>query len=471
MNLAASSAGLRERYYHLFRLIWFISACVAPLSVRIYFPNINMEVLFPVEPLMGILLIMFIIACASKNLRPDFPKGFFSSRTSILVLSLMASSFVSLVFSTNAVVSLKAVLVQVVYICIYYFTVSSSIFGDPRIVWKRAFLMYGGSFLPVMFFAMAMQATLGFDRAGSNRSAFPFFTDHTMYSAALTFVLLAFIFQMIAAFGAKPVNGRRISFVLLSVICALALFLGYCRAAWLAFGAIVLIGSLLWLRSWKVVAVALIAAGTLALMLFGRAGASLPNASANGAGIKEMFLSMANTHTDPSNMERLDRWHGALLMAMERPFTGFGPGTFQFSYRSALNNGPSNTLSTGGPMNPDYITRDWSVGNSVMVRSNPQVLFKNGGTAHSEYLLALSEMGFPGAMAFTLLVAATIYSGIRLMRKKSNARGIEAMALAALTAYAIHGVFNNFLDDAKVAFLFWGCVSIIGSAQRKATDC
>ena len=50
------------------------------------------------------------------------------------------------------------------------------------------------------------------------------------------------------------------------------------------------------------------------------------------ATLVEKSMSVTNLNTDVSNIERLNRWVSALRMFEERPFTGFGPGTYQFTY-------------------------------------------------------------------------------------------------------------------------------------------
>ena len=42
--------------------------------------------------------------------------------------------------------------------------------------------------------------------------------------------------------------------------------------------------------------------------------------------------SVSNVTTDPSNLERINRWKCAARMVSERPVFGFGPGTYVFKY-------------------------------------------------------------------------------------------------------------------------------------------
>ncbi len=41
---------------------------------------------------------------------------------------------------------------------------------------------------------------------------------------------------------------------------------------------------------------------------------------------------MTNISSDASNLERINRWDCAISMFKERPFFGYGPGTYMFQY-------------------------------------------------------------------------------------------------------------------------------------------
>src|ERR1700741_5654528 len=80
--------------------------------------------------------------------------------------------------------------------------------------------------------------------------------------------------------------------------------------------------------------------------------------------------SMSNISTDVSNMERLNRWNCAIQMFQDKPYLGFGPGTYQFLYAPYQKSSMKTVISTN---------------------------FGEKGNAHSEYLGPLCEQGFIGA--------------------------------------------------------------------------
>jgi O-antigen ligase len=120
-------------------------------------------------------------------------------------------------------------------------------------------------------------------------------------------------------------------------------------------------------------------------------------------------------------------------MFREKPLTGFGPGTYQFTYIPYQDPVFYNRLT---------VTNPWRI---------PE---NSGGTAHSEYLLALSEMGILGLLGWLLLLGRWIFMAFN-KHNKGTQRIIMIMTFSALSTYIFHSFFNNFLNIDKFAFLFW----------------
>jgi O-antigen ligase len=150
----------------------------------------------------------------------------------------------------------------------------------------------------------------------------------------------------------------------------------------------------------------------------------------------EHIQSMTNISTDASNLERINRWSSALRLFQDRPFFGWGPGTYQFVYASYQ-------LS----MNKTVITTNYG----------------DGGNAHSEYIGALAEMGVIGSFIVVLLVIVSVYKGLTTYKKAKNKESkiLVLAATLAIISYFVHGVLNNFLDTDKLAIPVWSCLAII----------
>ena len=56
------------------------------------------------------------------------------------------------------------------------------------------------------------------------------------------------------------------------------------------------------------------------------------NAEHTTEDFSERVESMSNISSDASNLERFNRWNSAISLTKERPFWGWGPGTYSFVY-------------------------------------------------------------------------------------------------------------------------------------------
>ena len=150
----------------------------------------------------------------------------------------------------------------------------------------------------------------------------------------------------------------------------------------------------------------------------------------------EHVQSITNISTDASNLERINRWSSALRLFEDRPFFGWGPGTYQFVYAPYQLSSEKTVITTN---------------------------YGDGGNAHSEYIGALAEMGVIGSFIVILLVAVSVYSGLITYKKAKNKESkilILAVTLAIIS-YFTHGILNNFLDTDKLAVPVWSCLAII----------
>ena len=146
--------------------------------------------------------------------------------------------------------------------------------------------------------------------------------------------------------------------------------------------------------------------------------------------------SMSNISTDVSNMERLNRWSCALQMFEDKPYLGFGPGTYQFLYAPYQKSSMKTIISTN---------------------------FGEKGNAHSEYLGPLSEQGLIGALLEVVLVLAVMFLGYRLTYtvKDKSLRVLVICLTMGMSTYFVHGFLNNFLDTDKASVPFWGFLAML----------
>ena len=125
-------------------------------------------------------------------------------------------------------------------------------------------------------------------------------------------------------------------------------------------------------------------------------------------------------------------------MFQARPLVGWGPGTYQFVYAPFQSVEQKTVIST-------------NVGNR--------------GTAHSEYLLALSEQGVIGLLSFVVMLIFVIKTAVKnfYLLADKRIRLLSTLLFLGLSTYMAHALFNNFLDTDKMAVPFFGLIAGIVS--------
>ena len=156
--------------------------------------------------------------------------------------------------------------------------------------------------------------------------------------------------------------------------------------------------------------------------------------------------SMSNITTDPSNLERMNRWHCAILMFKERPLLGFGPGTYTFQYAPF--------------QRPEDLT---------LISTNSGDL----GKTHSEYFNALSDMGIIGFITWLGVFLASIFTGMQVVYDETKdpwKRSLAKALLLGLITYYVHAFLNNFSDFDKIAAPLWGFMAVLVALKYYTYD-
>jgi O-antigen ligase len=163
--------------------------------------------------------------------------------------------------------------------------------------------------------------------------------------------------------------------------------------------------------------------------------------------LQHAFTTLAAT--DVSWAERLNRYDCASQMALARPLTGFGPGTFQFQYIPFQRAEKMTRISSRTP---------------VMERTIHT--YGRGGGVHSEYAQAAAEMGWPGAVLWSAGVACLLWMLVfgQAATAFEEKTGLSSwVPLFSLLAFFLHAFVNNFLHEGIVAALVWGQIGYLFS--------
>lgn len=429
-------------------LVWLVSSLdkfflftvfVAPLSLEVKEADLGMAISLPAE---GLILLMTLLFYAKLWLEKSASQAFWRHPATLLVLFHLAWMFFSSLGSTLPMASFKVLATRLWFITAFYF-VGVQLFSHKKQM-HRFFWAYLIPLSGVVIYTIFRHAQFGFAKQPAHWVMSPFYNDHTHYGAILA-MFLPFSFAVLFR---KQLNGFvRLGMFLILCIILMGFVLSISRAAWLSIILALGIFTLVRLRiPWRLIL------GTAAAVLVGVFSfqseilmALEKNKQESSGNLIKHFQSASNISSDASNVERILRWKCALRMFEERPLLGFGPGTYAQKYAPFQRSNEMTVISTN---------------------------FGSLGTAHSEYLLALSEQGLVGLLSFISLAIVFAVTGIRVVQTRQFSRDELVLGYAAflgLCTYFIHAVLNNFLDSDEASVPFWamGAVLVALDLRRK----
>lgn len=416
-----------------FDKIVYLVVFFAPLSVQLMdiMPGFSFDMFLPTEPLLVGLLIVFLLKIIHER---SFDRKILTHPVSIAIYLDLAWIFFTSLTSTMPVVSFKFLLSRIWFIVAFYL-IAAKMFSDKRVMEKYVWL-YVISLSVVVFYTTWRHLGYGlWNKQAANYVPTPFYNDHTAYGAALAMYLP---FMTMFAFSRNMTLKQKIvAFIFLGIL-TMGFVLSYSRAAWLsmvaALGVFVVIKLKIRFRTLFITFTSLL---VLFFMFQNQIFMRLEqNREQSSADFATHISSMSNITSDASNLERINRWSCAVRMFEEKPFWGWGPGTYMFQYAKFQLKKDRTIIST----------------NSA-----------DGGNAHSEYLGPLSESGVLGLITFVFIIILVIYTAVHTYSrlKDYRLRAIVLSALIALTTYYVHGFLNNFLDTDKLSVPFWGFTAMI----------
>ena len=351
-----------------------------PLSVGIELTG-GASISFSGEVLLAILAVFVLGQLFSK---PEQFKKIVLHPVSILVLADFVWMIIAALFSELPVVSFKRVIMRGIFIAsLFLFTVQWAEKDKNKI--NYLFLYALGLIIPIGY-SEFRHYWLGMDFLTNVELCRPFFDEHTIYGAAIAFVIP---FVAVAAGNGRAFGFSKRQIVVIStllIVLLVAEYFAFSRAGLLSLFCSLMMYLFLKLNlGFKQL---LMGASCLLLIAFVFRTPLLEytksiSYQSNTQNVGEHLLSAGNLNTNVSNLERINRWKSAIRMFNERPITGFGPGTFQFVY---------------GPFqNPNEMTR-------ISTTKGDK------GNAHSEIFMSLSETGLPGLLLNLLMIFTAIRS-------------------------------------------------------------
>ncbi|MFT6209466.1 MAG: O-antigen ligase [Bacteroidia bacterium] len=416
-------------FFALDKLILFI-VFLTPLSINLNDIGLGVGLTIPTDPLLFGVLLIFILKLFAEQ---KFDKGIANHPITLAIIINLTWIGVTTITSEMPLVSLKYFVSRLWYVTAFFF-VMTQLFRDFKNI-KLFLAMYLTAFIGVICYTIIHHGLFGFMEQPAHWVMSPFFNDHTSYGAAL-----AMFYPLLIAltFSSNYSRSWKLLFFGILLLFSVALVLSYTRAAWVS-----LIGALgiYLVMRFKVRFTTLMVIGGVFLVGLFLSWETIimkleKNRQDSSAEITEHIKSITNISTDASNLERLNRWSAAWRMFEERPFVGWGPGTYMFQYAPFQLSDEKTRISTNAG---------------------------DAGNAHSEYIGPLSESGAFGMLSLLLIIICVVYYSVTLYPRIKNKehRLIMVNLFLGLVTYLIHGLLNNFLDTDKASAPFWGFIAAI----------
>ena len=417
--------------FSLDKLIMIITF-LTPIAVNFKDPDLGITITLPTEPLLLGVLVVFILKLFYDG---GFNRRIVTHPVSIAILINLVWIGITTVTSEIPLVSAKFLIARLWFVVPFYF-IGILIFKNISNI-KKFNWYYIVPLMGVIMYTLINHAGYGFDKPSSNMVMKPFYNDHTAYGAVIAMFVPFFIgFSLSKSYT----NSQRVANSIVLFVLIAGLIFSYSRAAWISISfALMVYGVIIFRIKFRyILAGIVVLAGLFYMFSFQLMDRLERNKQDSSTDFVEHIQSMSNISSDASNLERINRWNCALRLYDERPFWGWGPGTYQFVYAPYQRSKEKTIISTNaGDM----------------------------GNAHSEYIGPLSESGIFGMFTFIAIVIAVSITGLRAYKRADSkeAKLISLLILLGLMSYFTHGLLNNFLDTDKASIPFWGYIGILVS--------
>jgi putative inorganic carbon (HCO3(-)) transporter len=403
---------------------------VTPFAVNLKEAEFGISISLPSEPLMFGVLLLFILKLLHERF---YDHRIMKHPVTIAIVINLVWIFITCFTSEIPIVSIKFMIARLWFVIPFYFA-GILLFMDLKNVRKFQWL-YIIPLVIVIFYTLYNHSTYGFDKPHSNMVMKPFYNDHTAYGAIIALFLPVFTGLSLSRQFKR--SYRVLAFIVLAILVTGIIF-SYSRAAWISVAASLIVYFLVRLRIrfyWLLLAL-VVGIGLFFMFQYQFIDKLEKNKQDSSTDFMEHVQSISNISSDASNLERINRWASAIRLFKERPFFGWGPGTYQFVYAPYQRSKEKTIISTN---------------------------YGDMGNAHSEYIGPMSESGILGMLSFLGIVITVIITALRVYRRSENkeVRLLSLMIMLGLISYYVHGLMNNFLDTDKASVPFWGFTAIL----------
>jgi O-antigen ligase len=410
-----------QQWSFVFLLLIFL----LPWSIEYNFtPSLGTDL--PDEPLMLVTSALFL---ANWFYEPSIlaPRIWRHPLMGLLLLHF-AWIVITVIFSSDALISLKYLLAKSWYLLTFVFA--------PLVLFKekKNIRLAAGLFLTAMLLVTILTLyrhyKLGFSFANINNAVTPFFRNHVNYSAMLvcTVPILIATWQLHKKYWL-------IVLIALSVVLA-ALFFSYARGAWLALVIGIVAYFLMSIR--KLFFVFVVSVVLLVASIFWLKGNDRYLEYSHNFRTtifhKDFKQHWEATYQlkDVSTAERFNRWIAGVRMINDHWVLGVGPNRFYYNYKPYT-----------VPVFKTWVSKN-----------------EEHSTVHNYFLLIAIEQGLPGLLIFFVLVGAmiryaeTLYHRVTDQFYRATAMACAVMLLMILTV----NFLSDLIETDKIGSLFFLCL-------------
>jgi len=402
-----------------------------PLSIEFSFTT-SLGTDLPTEPLMLGLMLVFIASWLSN--KKLVAEEFFTHPLFFLLALHFFWIIISVVYSSNHLVSFKFLLAKTWYLVV--FVLLGSVVMREVKDFKKAFWCIFFPTIATIFYTLYRHSKKGFSFADVNTMMEPFYRNHVAY-AAFVAQLIPLTWLAITWYKKRTVTRNMLIASLLVML--VAVYFSYTRSSWLSVIAILpcafLIKHRLLGRSMLLGAV-LIISGVFYMGYQNRYLYYAPNFDETIMHEDlESHLSATYNMEDISSGERVFRWIAGFRMWEANPIVGYGPGNFYNFYKP-------------------YAVSSYA----TFVSRNPE-----RSTVHNYFLLLLIEQGIIGLLIFSVFTGALLWYGQRIyhqLKDKQLRQFAMALTLTLIVVY-VNTFLSDLIETDKVGTLYFLIVGML----------
>lgn len=426
-------------YRKVFYLLFF---CI-PLTVEVWLPN-GVVTDMPTEQMAVVLMGVYFLYVLrqGKSMRSDFVKH----PISLALMVHLGWLFFTAITSQDFIISLKFSLAKVWYVTTFFFMAGSILKTD-----KDLRTLMWVVLVPLVFtilYVLKGHAAYGFSFADVNHVMYPFYRNKVAYACMLT-IFLPFVWFVRQTY--RRWSAPWLVLVLVTVLILVGIQFSYTRAAFVTLA--LAIGAY-WVVRWRLMKPTLAVAAMLACLYVAGMVSHRNYLDHKPTYEKtithEDFNDLLNATTkgqDVSTMERVYRWVAGGHMVGERPWLGFGPGTFTAYYKTYTLHGFRTYVSDN----------------------------KEGSGIHCYYLMTAVEQGYFGALLFVALVFVVLLKGEIIYHQTADPHQKRMVMMVLMTTVIIDGLLlmNDLVESDKVGSFFFLCMAVLVNmdlANREPVD-